>query len=57
MDKKCCGNCIHLNGEMASMDYPYPTIWCANVRHGDGPMEDSEEETNCPDWCGEEIEE
>ena len=57
MDKKCCGNCIHLNGEMASMDYPYPTIWCANVRHDDGPMEDSEEETNCPDWCREEIEE
>lgn len=49
-EKKCCSTCKHLNGEMASMDYPYPVFWCGKGHHDGGPYGEMEQATNCEDW-------
>jgi len=42
-----CDNCKHLYGESASMEYPYPWVWCGKG-HWEGDDRNKQNEENDP---------
>ncbi len=54
-----CDTCIHQQGEMANLEYPYPDVYCAKghwegLGDPDDPPEDGDPWADCIDF--EEIE-
>jgi hypothetical protein len=50
--KRCCSTCDNLRGEIFTLDYHYPTVWCSKSHpcELESSWDELDEEVDCKDW-------